>query len=840
MRQPESAATVERPARPARGRARPGRGPARPARPGASLLLVGLLLLAATVPAARGAVEGLSMSATVALDGHARQGSWMAIDIELQNDGPPIAGELRLTGGTQGRTSFATIVDLPTQSDKVYRMYVQPPGFGRTLEISLVEGSTTLERVEVQYIGHDQRQLIVGIIAERPGEIVGGLDLLPDAQGLAPLVLPLEPADLPRRVEGWSTLDRLIWQDVDASRLDPEQLAALRGWIAGGGGLIIAGGTAGPDILTAFPDAVLPYRPVTTVDVAPSSLRGLLGELPDGATDLPALSGTIIEGRALATSGDRVVAAERSYGSGAVALLGFDPTVDWIDETALSEGLWHRLLPPRSNAGAIISDDSQLVSAVQQLPELALPPIGALAILLGIYIALVGPINYLVLRRLDRRDWAWVTIPVLIALFAAGSYGAGGVLRGSEVIVNEIAIVRGSPGATEGTAQIILGVFSPSRGTYQVRVPNGALLSSPTSGDSFGDGRTSLDVVQGETSAIRDLTVGFGSLRTVRAESAVTVPRMETDLRIDAGRLRGTITNASDTPFLSPAIVLGSTVATLDDLAPGASATVDVVLAPFQFGLQLADKVVGPIFFPDGTEGVTDDAARSYARYAIINQLTYDPNWGSTGRLPVDGAVLLGWSDAALLDLEVDGHEVRRTGNVLYFLPTSLDIAGVTTFGADLMRSTVLSADAGFFSKDPFIMNFGRGSVELAYRPIPFEGTLDVTGLDITLGFGGDTVVGGDGEPVEPLDEVPEPCPDPPTEDCPLEEFDGMPEVELFDQTTSTWQRFPHMPPGIRHSIVDPARYVDATGGTVRVRLVNDRSDSVSFTMDVRITGQVR
>ena len=66
------------------------------------------------------------------------------------------------------------------------------------------------------------------------------------------------------------------------------------------------------------------------------------------------------------------------------------------------------------------------------------------------YIALIGPINYLVLRRLDEREWAWVTMPALIAIFAVGAYAYGSALRGSDVIVNEVAIVRGAPGRHRG------------------------------------------------------------------------------------------------------------------------------------------------------------------------------------------------------------------------------------------------------------------------------------------------------------------------------------------------------------------------------------------------------
>ena len=76
-------------------------------------------------------------------------------------------------------------------------------------------------------------------------------------------------------------LDRIVWQDVDADRLTPEQLDALRGWVAAGGRLVIAGGTAGPRSLAAFPDTLLPYRPTATTDVPPAALSGLLGAIPD-------------------------------------------------------------------------------------------------------------------------------------------------------------------------------------------------------------------------------------------------------------------------------------------------------------------------------------------------------------------------------------------------------------------------------------------------------------------------------------------------------------------------------------------------------------------------------
>jgi len=248
------------------------------------------------------------MTARVLLQGHARLGSWIAIEVRLQNNGPAVTGELRLQGGTQGGTRYSIVVDLPSPSDKTWILHAQPPSFGQGLEVVLASGSTVIARKKVAVTIHDPSQLIVGVIAENSPGIVGGLSL-PAVQNQQPaVVVPLTVADLPTRIEAWSALDRLVWQDVDASTLLPEQLAALRGWLALGGRLIIVGGTGGIGALSGFPDDILPYRPTSTLDVAPGSLASLLGSVPKGATDVPAMAGELVRGRALAMYGGRVVA----------------------------------------------------------------------------------------------------------------------------------------------------------------------------------------------------------------------------------------------------------------------------------------------------------------------------------------------------------------------------------------------------------------------------------------------------------------------------------------------------------------------------------------------------
>jgi hypothetical protein len=325
-------------------------------------------------------------------------------------------------------------------------------------------------------------------------------------------------------------------------------------------------------------------------------------------------------------------------------------------------------------------------------------------------------------------------------------------------------------------------------------------------------------------------------LRTVRAETAVSVPLVVADLRLVDGRLQGTITNESSQVLERPAVVLGSTVQSLDDLAPGASAQVDVALAQFQFGQQLSDKVVGPMMFGDPNGG-NEDAARLYARRAVIDQLTFDPTFGFTGQLPADGPVILAWGDQTLLTVEIEGQTPRRTGNVLYFLPTELRVQGATTFRNDLLRSTVVSSDAGMFSKDPFTISLGRGEATLAYRPISVDGRLTATELIMGMNTG-DPGFEIDPQPLEPTTERPEPCEPNDPLGCP-NAFDGLPEIELFDLTTSSWSRFPHLSHGTRYAVADPERYVDAGTGTVLVKLVNETMEQTGFSFDLSISGDV-
>ena len=89
------------------------------------------------------------------------------------------------------------------------------------MKVQLVSGDTVVSEAPVAIALHDQTQLVVGVVSENPAKLVGELKLLPSQSGAAPTIATLTPADLPERIQAWAALDRLVWQDVDASALTP-------------------------------------------------------------------------------------------------------------------------------------------------------------------------------------------------------------------------------------------------------------------------------------------------------------------------------------------------------------------------------------------------------------------------------------------------------------------------------------------------------------------------------------------------------------------------------------------------------------------------------------------
>ena len=183
------------------------------------------------------------------------------------------------------------------------------------------------------------------------------------------------------------------------------------------------------------------------------------GRVIVAADDLGALEldlGTAVqgEGRAFHTVGAGLVVAVPS-----ITALGVDDWSTLINPTRI-------LIAPRE---AWQSPELQLMQAATSAGDQRIPAIPWLfAAVIG-YAVLVGPINFLLLRKLGRREMAWVTVPALSLLAVAGFWFAGRE-RLQNTLVNHATVVLAEDGNTE--ARTAVAVAAGVGGDKTVKVPS--------------------------------------------------------------------------------------------------------------------------------------------------------------------------------------------------------------------------------------------------------------------------------------------------------------------------------------------------------------------------------
>ncbi len=527
-------------------------------------------------------------------------------------------------------------------------------------------------------------------------------------------VVEAAAADLPDRASAYGGVDAvLLRSDAPLDALTESQSDALRDWVAGGGHLIVCGGADPGRLATPFfagllPAAVGPARTVTLPGGQAVSALTLTPKPLPGVHVLVSAPG----------SGPLVVGGP--YGAGSVTLTAYDPTVAAsLASPSESHTLWRTLLTsgqalPSSllshvaareenyggsvyygNAPALLSE------AVMRGPSLDAPGTEVIGLFLLAYLIILVPVNYLVLKRLDRKEMAWVTIPALVLLFAAGTFGVGYASKGGSLFLNRAAIVETSAGQRGAGVYAELGLFSPRRTDYDLTVSGGDVLAAiPNPGQNYSGrfGGSGGDESQGygatrfvqtpSGASLLGASVNMWAMRAFDVQSTTDLGgSFDAHLTPGTGRqaLAGTIVNHTGRALTGCRLLYGGQSASLGDLAPGATLPVAGVsgqsggqgLMLSQGAQYSADDAQAPVgarmraALTEYAQSLTRPSDNNYYN-AYGNQAPAPPYAPASGE-----ALLVGWSDDPSLAgpaPRVDGRAVKENDVSLVII--HLPVAG--------------------------------------------------------------------------------------------------------------------------------------------------------------------
>jgi hypothetical protein len=538
-------------------------------------------------------------------------------------------------------------------------------------------------------------------------------------------------------------------------------------------------------------------------------------------------AGEATEGRTLAAQSDLPLVRERAVGGGYVDFVALDLASSPFDAWTGTTAFWERLLSPGSvypewlppDMSARQMQSSQMSYALSQLPSLDLPSIRGLGLLLVLYVVLVGPVYYFVLRWRKRLHWAWITIPLITVAFSAGAFGLGYAMRGTDLILNKIAVVALRPGGTADTISY-LGLFSPAQQSYEVEIPDSGLLSPLNVGyDPWGSGglNTAGETVflQSEPSRVRGLAVNQWSMQTLMTESVwADFGEVVGDLWVEGDGLVGTVRNETAHTLTDVTLILGNYFVRLGDLAPGAEApvTMDLVdLSGQHFGSDISWRLFEDQYVNSGPSGPPRDVELKRTVVSSIFQSVGKFGLNSVslseGGSP-QSLILLGWLDKAPPDVQVAGRKPAQQATALCYAPLSFRLPkeGEISLPPGFIAGTLIEmpVEGGPCGPNMGSIWLTRGQATFEFQ-MP-EGVRDMQVRELKL------VLGSDGGWWQP------------------------PDTEIYDWSAAAWVELDEPVMGV--NIFSDATGLVSEGGLVRVRLSSEgNSGGGCMYVDVGLEG---
>lgn len=288
-------------------------------------------------------------------------------------------------------------------------------------------------------------------------------------------------AELPRDYRGFDSVRLVVVRGHLTERLRPDQLAALDQWILLGGRLAVVTPRHHQEIRDdPWLAARLPAVPAGVLELTLDDLAAGAGESPVLVTrwDSPVPDEDVLWRTA---AGPAAIVAR--HGAGAVHAMGLDPSGFGPAEMATPVGRSVRGLldvwvlgPGREDVRA-----RHLWSTADVDPGfedvMLLPNLWIVTLLIVLFVVVVGPLNFLILRRRRQLEMAWLTIPGFSILFFAAVYAYGAAAKGGDQHFASSDILHLAPDSSEGfllTSQI---QFAPRKTTYRLTPPEGGVVA---------------------------------------------------------------------------------------------------------------------------------------------------------------------------------------------------------------------------------------------------------------------------------------------------------------------------------------------------------------------------
>jgi hypothetical protein len=572
-----------------------------------------------------------------------RDGNWVPVQITLRNDGSDFNGMLSLITPTQQfqlssrqeiPSNYQVSISLANGAQKQVTMYLPLYFDVQNVTVKLLDSrGNTVGSQTAPLKPLTTGDVFIGVLSDQSSGF-SSLSAMPLPNQGGSIVLEFLNADtMPTVAAALKNFNIIVLDNFTTTNLSAIQLKALQNWTNQGGSLILAGGPEWHRTLGTLPTELVPIKIDSSSTIpagTPLLPPGVLTAPGSGQHNIPtsvrspvSISAATLKPQANDSKSQIILASQTTplivqthQEQGKIIYLAFDPTLEPILDWQGVGSLWNSLLLrcmgdqllPHYGISTGFGSSTQQVEPIlanrmsgflqSLLPSTIPPPWRTLGILLLCYLLALGPVRFLLVKRLKGRFWSWRIILSSIVIFSLLSYGLAYIEKGSSILSDSISIAQFSQNGASVHISTYMGVFVPNEGDYQVQFPANTLVQpSPDSfstpaGPITGAHTTVVPLQKSTDVNLQD--VNIWTLHTILAEQDRQAHKgIVSQLALQNGSLMGTVTNTLSYALSDAFLLMPNDAFSLGHLAAGETKHVRLNLSnvPLAPSATLADLI---------------------------------------------------------------------------------------------------------------------------------------------------------------------------------------------------------------------------------------------------------
>ncbi|WP_404442208.1 hypothetical protein LG307_12165 [Sutcliffiella horikoshii] len=666
------------------------------------LMVIGLFFY----PSLTSAEANLEVKVEFGVDNKVQMGKGHPIRIEVVNKGDAVKGDIVIFSSPTYNMagSYVIPVELEAGGSKTLELAVKGTSDHMSYNysgtkndfVSFYEGGVEKGKevkvkgnanAQPRYIGDNR--VVLGVLSNNH-DAVNFLKLV-KYQNESMELLNIGGDNIPTESYGLEMFDILLVHDFPLATLTSQQQKAIKDWVNNGGSLMF-------DTKVGLSQDLGELQEFQLLD--PTNETSLLKLNKESSfPDLPVFTGNLLyeETTVLTKDGDTPIALMMNAGTGTVTQIASNLSSPLFGEWSEINTWWGSVLQKVTSK----TPNSYKMPVMEELTH-QLSPIGeafpgsivSVPLLIGaflLYLILVIPVLYIILKRTDKREQAWWIIPAVAIFTSVAVFSIGAKDRISGTQVNEASILILDNVTETASGYGVASILTNSGGDYKMETGENTNLFPMTYGYNENFEWMKNYAYVSSLSKGTEITfndVEYWSTRTsIGNVNSLPIGKIDHALSMKDGKVLGTISNQMQYELKDAFLLSGRDAKTLGDIKAGESVNLEYEVA----GGNIANALTAPSSasatkaFPNfqsyynqgpGANQIEKDELEDYKKFQILDLLVNRKDIFSLASQPI----LVGYVTEGVMGTKVDGKSGKSNATHLVVLPVTITNSGGGSF----------------------------------------------------------------------------------------------------------------------------------------------------------------